>query len=260
MKDMRHVLINHPSAYAQCRTQVDGSWTPADIGASWECQNPGDTATGTVVSAPSSPAAAGGAPSGTSASAPSSPAAAGSAPSGSPDTSSGGGSTDSKSSKPNPQSQNFAKLAPGTDKISESDGSGVLGSGSSGSGSPAAASSPAAAASSPPPAASSPAAGGSSGGGSASPAAGGSQAPMEGGCGSTSAPGGWDGVASTSVGPLTNLFPCIWLIIASTVLWLDGLCMRLRPSVLAMEQLTRRLQWRRQPKAVPRQHQRWRPA
>ena len=53
------LLLIACAAYAQCREQLDGSWA-ADP--SWQCQQPGDTATGG--SSPSTPST-GGTPSGT---------------------------------------------------------------------------------------------------------------------------------------------------------------------------------------------------
>ena len=38
------------TAYAQCRQQIDGSWAPDP---SWQCQQPGDTASGSSTSTPS---------------------------------------------------------------------------------------------------------------------------------------------------------------------------------------------------------------
>ena len=125
------------SAYAQCRTQIDGSWTPADIGTNWECQKPGDKATGTLAATPSSTSAASSGSDGTSGSSGSTVAntsgnSGSTGSSNDTDSSGSSGSTGgsstpvnignsdftSKKSAAAPQSQNFAKLAPGADKLS----------------------------------------------------------------------------------------------------------------------------------------------
>lgn len=81
-----------------------------------------------------------------------------------------------------------------------------------------------------------------------------SQAATIGDCTTASAPGGWDGVASTSVSSLVVTF--LWWINAeesTIVLRLPRQRLRLWPKRLAMGRRLRRLQRRRQPETLPRQ-------
>lgn len=232
--------LNQP-AYAQCRTPVDGAWTPPDGGSSWQCKSPGDSPSG------GSPPSGGASPAGDSPPAgDSSPAAPASSPASSPPPSEGSGlpgsgtfnmegSGDSGSgggakTPVGRTANNIAKLSPGGSKISkqavpaeEADDSALSK--------------------------------------DSAPASGGSQSPMVGGCGSTSAPGGWEGIASTSVSPLSLLLNILAQSLANhyTVLRLDGLRLPMWPRSLAMGLLPGRLQRCRQPKALPRQTQRRRP-
>ena len=114
-------LLITATAYAQCRQQIDGSWTPDP---SWQCQQPGSSPTGSLNS--------------------------NTAPAG--DTSSGGGTGTV------PANQDNTSPNTNSGSTTPSDGSSQ-----------------------------------SSGGG------GGSQAATIGDCTTASPPGGWDGVASTSV-------------------------------------------------------------